>query len=219
MTQAQEIADKAGSMDKAEGAAFVLKTSAKKIAFALMRNDSVAASMAAWTELMRKHDKKHNKQWRPVFYWTGILKRDAELINKPHIEAEGLAEDRTNETYDLIQTCIDYNHFDLKDALNLQNRLLSINNWKGIKPGLRTHNVNFKETPKWQLVEEQAAKLFPVQVGDEATLLEWYRKAAIVHPFSDLNGRVLGIIVAVLNFNYKKKQAATQSSIANISET
>ena len=204
---------KVAGLEKAEAAKIIRLNPAYTVTFAMIDGEAHWPSLNAWTTLMKKYHKKHDRHttekvtdggWQPVFYWTGDLKKDAELINKPHIAEEGEKEDRTEETYDLIQTCIDYKHFELKDALNIQNKLISLNNWKGIVPGLRKHSINFKDSPKWEDVESEIEKLFPVRMTGKEKLLQWYKDAATVHPFSDLNGRVLGIIVAVLNYNAKK---------------
>lgn len=149
--------------------------------------------------------------FNPTFYWTGNLETDAQLINKPHIEAEGVKENRIKETIEIMNMCRGVEIFFLKDALNIQNELLKKNNWRGIEPGIRNHNVvikksndEFEQPPNYTVAKEMAARLFPVNMQGKYALLEWYRKIQIVHPLSDLNGRVFGIIVAVLYNSYLK---------------
>lgn len=139
--------------------------------------------------------------FKPKFYWTGNLHEDAKRINAPHIKKEGINEDRIRETLNIMNEIDSFEEFMLIDALNIQNRLLAHNNWKGIQSGLRTHNVNFSDTPKFEEVKELTEKMFPVGIMPKEQLLEWYRQIQLIHPLSDLNGRVFGIIVAILNKN------------------
>jgi len=149
--------------------------------------------------------------FKPKFYWTNNTFEDAERINRPHIKAEGENENRIKETIDIISELHGSKSITLNDALNIQNRLLKSNNWRGIKAGLREHEVSIKKadgsmehTPKPHEVPELINKLFPVTPMDKTSLLEWYKQVQTIHPLSDLNGRVFGIIVSVLHSAYSK---------------
>ena len=136
--------------------------------------------------------------FKPKFYWTGNRHEDVVRINNPHIKKEGVNEDRINATIDIMNQLDSFTEFTWKDAENIQNHLLSENNWRGIKSGFRTHNVNLSEVTCYQ-VEELTKKLFPVRVMPKEQLLEWYKQIQLIHPLSDLNGRVFGIIVSLLH--------------------
>ncbi len=138
-------------------------------------------------------------KWKPTFYWTGNLFEDAERINRPHIKQEGEQEDRIDTTLEILNDLKGFEEFTINDILNIQNLLLKQNNWRGIKSGFRDHNVSFSETPDFNKVKELTEQLFPVSVMDKDSLLEWYRQIQIIHPLSDLNGRVFGIIISILN--------------------
>jgi len=149
--------------------------------------------------------------FKPKFYWTNNTFEDAERINRPHIKAEGENENRIKETIDILSELYGSKVITLNDALNIQNRLLKSNNWKGIKSGLRQHEVSIKKgdgsvehTPKLSEIPELINKLFPVEPMDKEHLLEWYKQVQTIHPLSDLNGRVFGIIVSILHSAYCK---------------
>lgn len=137
--------------------------------------------------------------FKPKFYWTGNAFQDAERINRPHIKAEGDNENRIKETNEIIDNLSGLTAITLEDAFNIQNRLLKENNWKGIKPGFRYHNINFSESAELNDVPMLTEKMFPVCKMPKEQLLEWYKQIQIIHPLSDLNGRVFGIIVSILN--------------------
>lgn len=143
--------------------------------------------------------------FEPTFYWTGDFEIDAERINRPHIDKEGEQENRINETRNLLIDLAGFDYFTLSDALNIQNELLKHNNYKGIVPGLRTHNVSLVDTPDHRLVPDMIKFWFPVMVMDKESLRLWYREVQKVHPLSDLNGRVFGIIVSVLHRTFETK--------------
>lgn len=144
-------------------------------------------------------------EFKAKFYWTGNSFEDAERINRPHIKKEGVDEDRITATLDILNDLSNWDSFTLNDALNIQNRLLKENNWRGIKSGLRDHNINFKDSPIPMRIPMLIDELFPVSVMDKDSLLEWYTQIQLVHPLSDLNGRVFGIIVSILNQHNIKK--------------
>jgi hypothetical protein len=143
--------------------------------------------------------------FKPKFYWTGNAFQDAERINRPHIKEEGENENRISETADIINELSGATEITLNDAFNIQNRLLKSNNWKGIQPGFRFHNVEIKKldgsvdfTPQFVQVRQLTEQMFPVKKMPKEQLLEWYKQVQTIHPLSDLNGRVFGIIVAIL---------------------
>jgi len=135
--------------------------------------------------------------FKPKFYWTGNILIDAERINRPHIKKEGEKENRIKETIDILTDLEGLYRFTLTDAINIQNRLLKSNNWRGIKAGLREQNVNLSMVDHTK-VPELINKLFPVVSMNETHLLEWFRQVQLIHPLSDLNGRVFGIIVSLM---------------------
>ena len=144
--------------------------------------------------------------FKPKFYWTGNAFQDAERINRPHIKEEGENENRISETTDIINELSGSTEITLDDAFNIQNRLLKVNNWRGIRPGFRTHNVEIKKgdgskeyAPLFTEVERLTTNMFPVKKMPKEQLIEWYKQIQMIHPLSDLNGRVFGIIVSILN--------------------
>lgn len=142
--------------------------------------------------------KLEQSKFEPTWYWTDGIEENAERINRPHINAEGECENRIIETIDLLNTFKGNDSIDIKDMFNIQNFFLKQNNYKGIKPGLRTHNVAFVGTPDWQKLSELTYSLFPVNFSTKEDLLLWYKVIQKIHPLSDLNGRVFGTIVAIL---------------------
>lgn len=141
-------------------------------------------------------------QFVPTFYWTGDIAENAERINRPHIKAEGEQENRIRETIDIINLFKDHPDFDgsieVRDVFNIQNWFLKQNNYKGIKSGLRDHNVMFEGSVDWKLLSEYFYKVLPINFSTKEQLLLWYTVMQKIHPLSDLNGRVFGVIVAIL---------------------
>lgn len=149
--------------------------------------------------------------FNPTFYWTFDTKENAERINRPHIDAEGQQENRITETIEIIELFKGADEIEKMDAFNIQNFFLKRNNYKGIKPGLRTHNVGFSDTPDHTEVSALFEKMFPVYPMASNELLEWYKNIQTIHPLSDLNGRVFGAIVAILYQNHITKNLRYRS--------
>lgn len=158
--------------------------------------------------------------FKPTFYWTFDTKENAERINRPHIEKEGQQENRIAETFELIEMFKGVESIEKNDAFNIQNFFLKRNNYKGIKPGIRTHNVGFSDTPDHTEVSAMFDKMFPVYMMDidapseffKNGLLKWYKDIQTIHPLSDLNGRVFGTIVAILYQNHITKNLRYRSN-------
>lgn len=144
-------------------------------------------------------------KFQPTFYWTGDIMEDAERINRPHINAEGPAEDRIQETIEIIKIYLENPDFDgvidTIDIFNIQNYFLKKNNYKGIKSGFRDHGVSFN-SPNWEAIPELFYRIVPVSFKRKEDLLLWYTVMQKIHPLSDLNGRVFGVVVAIL-YSYK----------------
>lgn len=151
--------------------------------------------------------------FKPKFYWTNNNFENAERINRPHIKKEGEKENRIQETIDILNELSGVKEISLNDAFNIQNRLLKSNNWRGIKAGLREHEVGIKtengtmeNPPNPHKISGLINQLFPVRVMSKEHLLEWYKQVQMIHPLSDLNGRVFGIIVALLYTEHLKSK-------------
>lgn len=172
------------------------------------------AMLSSYANKVKLDNYLKEADWEPTFYWTGNFEDDAVLINKPHIEKQGEKEDRTALTLELLYSLKDINLFKMSDALNIQNALLKQNNWGGINGGWRQNEAAvFKQGsgakhayPPPKEVFDLVSTIFPVFVMNKESLLKWYKKFGVIHPFTDLNGRVGGIIVSVLYYNYLKEQ-------------
>ena len=53
-------------------------------------------------------------------------------------------------------------------------------------------------TLNWKNIQEYFYKVLPVNFSTKEQLLLWYTVMQKIHPLSDLNGRVFGVIVAIL---------------------
>ncbi len=169
--------------------------------------DLILESTVQTTANSEEEKEEQTNEFKPVFYWSGNIYTDAMRINSPHIKAEGEQEDRIAETLGIMQQLANHTEFTLDDAFNIQNHLLKQNNWKGIKPGFRDHDVSFKDTPNFLVIPRLIEGMFPVSMSDSDSLLLWYTKIQQIHPLSDLNGRVFGIIVSILYHNYILNQS------------
>lgn len=153
-----------------------------------------------------KHDFLTNPvitgNFNPKFFWTANFFTDSERINRPFIKKYGENENRIQDTIDILNELKGKNTFTIQDAINIQNQLLQKNDWRKVvelsKNGLRTHNVSDIQ-PHFNLVESLTNDLFPVAVMDKDHLLQWYKQIILIHPLSDLNEQVFGIIISVLN--------------------
>lgn len=169
-------------------------------------------------------DEVNASTWQPGFEWKRTSKESSESINIPHEDYPLLV----GPTIDMIEGFVGDRRFTWADACNIQKflqtaRLDLIKNDpekysdlpnQHINLGLRKIEVKVgKWTPPHPMfLQELVDKIFPVfltdmpfthdrqkQISSNKELIEWYKLFQTIHPFEDLNGRVGGIIVAVLS--------------------
>ena len=129
----------------------------------------------------------------PKFITVHSLAEAAKAINAPHEDFPL----RVPETYDMLKCHRTCNQIDLKAALKIHSYVMQELPSRGL-----TRRVNVivggDIPPSWMLVEEKIKELFPVMAGSFQELSDWYQRFQTLHPFEDGNGRVGGIVVAVL---------------------
>lgn len=176
--------------------------------------------------------------WQPEFEWVSSIKEVSERINSPH-EDYPLG---VQPTIQILGLLTDEKTLSWADACNIQKFLFidkqdQIRNSSGklshlpnqfINLGLRRTEVkvgNWKP-PHPMFLQELVDEIFPVfltdmpfaherqkQISSNTELIEWYKWFETIHPFEDLNGRVGGIIVAVLSHSNGQFLAPKKDSI------
>lgn len=154
---------------------------------------------------------KHAQSWNPKFVVVGSSQECADMINQPH-EDYPL---RVQVTKELIMGS-ESRPFYWSDAKAIHSYLfrdeLNIN---GIRVGeyrLGEVKVGKYHPPPSIYLDELIKLCFPVDKFEIETtqgLRDWYSLFQSIHPFEDGNGRVGGIIVAILsNYVYKDRYMA-----------
>lgn len=144
----------------------------------------------------------------PKFTITDSLEKCADMINRPHEDYPK----RVDVTLAVMQDMIEWDSrkitehdckaihshvmwdIEISQRGCWRNRDVTI----GFDMGVAPHLIQTE-------IDEQ--KLFPVYIIDSEllSLIDWYRRFQIIHPFYDGNGRVGGIIVAVASYRLYKK--------------
>lgn len=139
--------------------------------------------------------KQQAAQWNPRFFYTDDVAVCADAINKPHEDYPT----RVESTQEIIGMLVssDYVSITEFDANSIHSYIFKGSN---IAVGrYRTHSVTVgKHTPPEAIhIPELISNVFPVSISDN--LEEWYSLFQTIHPYEDGNGRVGGVVIAVLS--------------------
>lgn len=139
--------------------------------------------------------KQHAAQWNPKFFYTNDAAACADAINKPHEDYPSHVE----STREIIEILVsgDYNSIAEFDANSVHSYIFKGSNIAVGK--YRTHSVTVgAHTPPEAIhIPELISNIFPVSTSDN--LEEWYSLFQTIHPYADGNGRVGGVVIAVLS--------------------
>lgn len=150
--------------------------------------------------------------FNPKFEWVNrpnvedIFIEVADKINRPHEDYPRRIPATLRVIKDLIVNRYDFfNSFDARQVhAHIFPNLSFSGKW-------RECNVLIgKETPPHFLqVPDLIENIFPI-CREKMNLIDWYKKFQTIHPFQDGNGRVGGVIVAVLSWDGNKMLAPLQ---------
>ena len=151
-------------------------------------------------------DNLRNYEWKPKFKWVDTIEECADYINRPH------------EDYPKRVLTTKY----LLEDLNPSLTILSIDRLRDIHENIMSERVDagyFRKynvrvgphiAPDFSLVKKLMTELTTEHYqGNDDSIIEninnlksWYLDFETIHPFSDGNGRVGGIVVAILSNLY-----------------
>lgn len=150
--------------------------------------------------------KRISSKWKPNFEFVSGIHEVADSINKPHEDYP----DRVSKTERCIEILSGFSKEILKDGMMLSD-CMTIHSYVmddlRDKGSFRTNNVKVGShiPPDALFVRELAENLFPLKPKTTEELIEWYSLFQTIHPFSDGNGRVGGIIVAFWSYLLENK--------------
>lgn len=145
--------------------------------------------------------------FHPKFVRVKTLAECADLINKPH-EDYPL---RVDATEDMLKYWIGEATatFDEHMLLETHGYIMFGEAFRGAY-----RNVNVRVgghlAPSFLSVPDLMKSIMPVYLGLDKELVEWYTRFQEIHPFQDGNGRVGGVIVAVLSWDGKTLMSPCQ---------
>lgn len=150
--------------------------------------------------------------FNPKFEWINCsrvedtLAEVASKINRPHEDYPY----KVPATLQIIRMLIENKTDSINsfDARSIHHSIFNGKPWAGV---WRSCNVKIgKEKPiNFLLVPDAIEKIFPATKGKQ-NLVDWYRDFQTIHPFENGNGRVGGVIVAVLSWDGDKMLAPLQ---------
>lgn len=149
--------------------------------------------------------------FKPKFKVVETIQDVALLINDPHVDVTtGEGKALVAQTEYLLSILCDFpkmiedNGFTRHDAMSIHQNLFygkekfRPGHWRDTPAHVfnRDSGEKFEFAPPFE-ISPLMSNLMPVKKTDD--LVEWYTKFQTIHPFTDGNGRVGGIIVAVLH--------------------
>lgn len=148
----------------------------------------------------------------PKFEWINCRTAEetfeevASKINRPHEDYPYKVPATLEAINLLIKNKVDY--FTSYDARTIHSLIFPGRNFSGVWRKVNVKIGNDKPI-SYLLVPDAIEQIFPVTKGKQ-NLVEWYKQFQTIHPFQDGNGRVGGVIVAVLSWDGDKMLAPLQ---------
>lgn len=135
------------------------------------------------------------KQWQPNFFYVDDAATVADAINKPHEDYPN----RVAATQEMIETLVEgnYNSITEFDAKSIHSHIFKGSNIATGKYRQKSVTVGDHTPPDGVHIPELISNIFPVSTN--SNLKTWYSLFQTIHPYEDGNGRVGGVIVAVLS--------------------
>ena len=141
--------------------------------------------------------------WNPQFFWVNDVPTVADKINLPHEDYPN----RVKRTINAIYRMESLTNLTLEHLLKIHRIIFDDQPFGGY---LRECNVQvgFHRPPNYQLVEKLMNQLiiaYQDRLDSIDNLKAWYNDFETIHPFQDGNGRVGGVILAVISHNIQKE--------------
>lgn len=135
------------------------------------------------------------EQWNPRFFYTDTAYDSADAINKPHEDYPS----RVEATQKIIEMLVsgDYTSITEFDAKSIHSFIFKGGNIITGKYRDISVTVGGHSPPDAIHIPELISNIFPVSTSDN--LEKWYSLFQTIHPYEDGNGRVGGVIIAVLS--------------------
>ena len=139
--------------------------------------------------------------WRPRFYWNDDLGEVADAINKPH-------EDYPKRVMDTYSVLLGLNMKNYKFPMDITHDLiLSIHRqiFKDVPFKGQYRDVNVRVgnhvAPHYEQVQQLMDELINESqyIVDTGGIYKFYHDFETIHPFQDGNGRVGGVLVAIMS--------------------
>jgi hypothetical protein len=151
----------------------------------------------------------NDPNFNPKFQRVDSIELCADMINRPHEDYPK----RVPRTKELIEYYTNGNDSQLMEFDIMQ--IHSFVMWDEAHRGRYRESevtVGGWQPPNPLKVREYIKRnhVFPISRANDEYLIEWYRKFQMIHPFEDGNGRVGGIVVAVLSWDGKTLLAPLQ---------
>ena len=139
--------------------------------------------------------------WVPKFRWVNSVEAVADLINLPHEDYPARVQDTIEQITNLQEI---YKSFPVPISKyllwSIHADIFSEAPWAGDWRKVDVIVGNFRP-PSWYFIEEDMKHFIADSqyITDIGNLYTWYHNFETIHPFRDGNGRVGGIIVAVIS--------------------
>ena len=146
---------------------------------------------------MRHFDFLRTTPWEPHFKWVVSTHAAAEFINKPHEDypkyvylTQRLLEEGKETVITVSNVFLLRIHTAIFTDKSFAGRFRSVN----VRVGLH-------HAPYYELVQKYMDELEQhyQEIASVERLKDWYKDFNTIHPFQDGNGRVSGVMVAILS--------------------
>lgn len=147
-------------------------------------------------------------KWQPSLQIVSDVDVCADCINRPHEDYPQFV-NSTKEV--IIQGIENYNKEDIISEREIQQihtlvmsgkEYLVTGRWRFIDVHINNYDGTVFVPPVPHLIPQLMMSICPIKIGDmtKEDIILWYKRFETIHPFEDGNGRVGGVVMAIISY-------------------
>jgi len=146
--------------------------------------------------------------WKPQLHIVSDVDTCADCINRPHEDYPQFVSSTKEvilqgiENFTKEDTISEYEIKQIHSLVMAEKDYIRLGNWRHVNVSIFNEDGSVFEPSEPHLVPQLMMSICPITIGEMSRedIILWYKRFETVHPFQDGNGRVGGVIMAILSY-------------------